>query len=90
MNSNLNDLTFQEQDILELLIFGNSINSISQELFLDKNQVQSILFDLSDKGIVSKTMDAGYVFQYQGPRSEFFSVRQQTLLENVNSRMGRA
>ena len=90
MSSELNNLTFQEQDILELLIFGNSVNSIAKELFLDKSYIHGVLLDLDTLGLVSKTMDAGYVFKYRGTISEFFLARQQSLLEDVNLRMKRS
>lgn len=90
LGGKLNSLTFQEQDILELLIFGNSTSSIAKELLLDKHYVNGIIYDLSETGLVSRTMNGGYTFQYQSPVSEFFISRQQTLLENVDNRMMRA
>jgi hypothetical protein len=97
MNPNLSTLTFQEQDVIELLIFGNNTDvGVSKELLLDGATVaRSILWGLRKKGLVRNASGlSGYAcyrtWQYcGGPVGDFFKVQQQTLLESEKLRFGR-
>jgi len=97
MNPNIANLSFQEQDVIELLIFGNNTeNGISKELLLGGAEVsRSLLWNLRKMGLVRKASgmcwDMPSSWQYcGGPVSEFFKSRQQTLQESETYRLRRS